>query len=236
MQWLVNLWRKLFNIKPNVVMVDAPPTVFPEPEGDIELPQMGESGIVKLGIVVGHTRKAKGARMAAPYNFSEYDWNSDLAKMMQDYAKKMYSDVKTHIIFRDLGGISGAYAEARAERCDCVIELHFNGFNGQAAGTSTLTTPAADDQEFAHIIQKAMVALYGRVGKFDRGVKSLSKADRGGGNVHSFPGGANCLIEPFFGDNPAEAKMGIEKKAALAKCLVDAVVLWAKKKDLIRAQ
>lgn len=137
-------------------------------------------------------------------------------------------------ILRDDIGIAGAYKIARESLCDCVIELHFNAFDGKAMGTSTLCTPDLSDLAFAKTVHQAMCNLFKRMGRDDRGVKAISKATRGGSNVHGFPGGVNCLVEPVFGDNLAEAKLLLANKDKYAWCLVDAVALWAKQASLIK--
>lgn len=230
-------WLKSLFIKK--IYVPTPPVKIAEPPassmGELPTPSLGARGSFKLGVVVGHEKKAPGAKMAAPYNLHEYPFNTEIARLMHEYALKRYGGmVKVDIFFRDGVGIWGAYQNAIKGLCDCVIELHFNAFNGKAFGTETMCSPDSNDVQFAHIVQKAMVQLYKREGKGDRGVLTISKSARGGGNVHSFPGGVNCLVEPFFGDNPTEAKMGMELKKEYAACLVDAAVQWARKVDLIK--
>lgn len=205
---------------------------LPPSAGD-NLPVVGETEPrMILGIIIGHDRKSQGASLAKPWGTSEYVYNSELAEMMKDYIVEAKLPIKPEIIFRDGVGIKGAYDVADKKKCDVVIELHFNGFNGKAHGTSCLTTSVQGDVDFATVIQKMMCEVFERPG-MSRGVKSLARGDRGGVNVHSFPGGVNCLVEPFFGDNPAEAKMGIERKAEYAQALVNGVVLWARKKNIL---
>lgn len=179
---------------------------------------------ISLGIVVGHTKAAQGAVMAAPYKVSEYVYNSEIAKLVQKYAP---SGMEVDILYRDKGGISGAYAEARAEKCDCVIELHFNAANGKAFGTETLVSSESVDKQFGQIIQDALEPVFGRVnnGKGDRGL--IVDPSRGGASVRAFKGAANCLTEAFFGDNPSEAKMAMERKDEYAKAIISGVLEWA---------
>lgn len=227
MSALKNWIKRVFTQPP--IVIAAPVNVLPEPPvGHSELPKHTSTGMVKLGIIVGHDKEHPGARItriAVP----EYEWNKVVASHIAALQPE-YPGVELQIIFRDGVGIAGAYAEARAKNCDCVIELHFNAADGKASGTETLCSIDGDDIDFAHVIQKAMCQFFKRVGD-SRGVKVISKADRGGVNLYSFPGGPNCLVEPFFGDS--EPEMSINP-AGYAKCLLDAVVLWAKHKDLLR--
>lgn len=211
------------------------PVRIPEVAGNEELPSVGFTGHVKLGVIVGHTMAMPGAKMPKDLGgFTEYAFNQDVAIEMKEYIKRKYPMVEMKIIFRDDIGIVGAYKVARESLCDCVIELHFNAFDGKAIGTSTLCTPDISDMAFAKTVHQAMCKLFNRMGKEDRGVKSISKATRGGGNVHGFPGGVNCLVEPVFGDSHSDAKMLLDNKNKYAWCLVDAVVLWAKQSNMIK--
>lgn len=201
------------------------------PGSDRETPAPGEGRFVKLGIIVGHTKAAPGAKLAGTSQY-EYHYNTEVAQIMAAEAKRR-GNVIPVIITRDRGGISGAYREANKQQCDVVIELHFNAFNGKADGTVTLCTPDLTDVEFAHIVQNAMCRVFGRSG-LSRGVKAIARSARGGGNVHAFPQGRNCLVEPFFGDNPREVALAQKLKVDYAHALVHAVIIWATKKDLIQ--
>lgn len=178
---------------------------------------------VKLGLVVGHTKAAPGAVMAAPYRVSEYVYNSEIAALCKARAPK---NVQVEIFTRDVGGIVGAYNKAKAAMCDCIIELHFNAANTKASGTETLVSNEGADKQFGQIVQDEIEKVFGRInnGTGDRGLKV--DPSRGGQSVNSFKGGANCLVEPFFGDNPSEAKMAMDRKHSYADSLWAAVVKW----------
>lgn len=220
------------NMFSHPVLIEAPSNMFDEPSGDgPELLSPDSKGQVKLGLIVGHMASAKGAIM---YNgMTEYEFNTEVAKKCAAYAAKNYPNMVVSIIYRDGIGINGAYLEARKQLCDAVIELHFNAFDGQTTGTETLCTADVSDVAFAHTIHKKVCGALGR--KTDsRGVKCISKSVQGGGNVHAFPGGVNCLVEPFFGDNLEDAKLGLRSQDVYVECLIDGVALWARQTDLIR--
>jgi N-acetylmuramoyl-L-alanine amidase len=230
------LLKNLFGTKEVVKEIQAPAIEFVEcATSGQELPSEDFKGHVKLGILVGHERGKPGAVMPRDAGgLTEYNYNSGVANEMKAYVKRKYPQMEVVIIMRDGIGRSGAYKKAISSLCDCVIELHFNAFNTKAYGTETLCTPDVSDVAFAKTIQHAMVALFKRQGRGDRGILPISKAARGGGNVHSFPGGVNCLVEPAFGDNLAEANMLLTMRDKYAWCLVDAVYLWAKQAGLIK--
>lgn len=200
------------------------------PESPKELLGYMDQNKLRLAIIVGHEKKSPGAKLYGT-NMYEYQFHTKTAQMMAEEAKRT-GRIEPIVIFRDGIGIEGTYKKAMAEKCDVAIELHFNAYNGEVAGTSTLCSPDNNDIEFAHIIQNAMCRVFNRNG-LSRGVRTLSRGSRGSRNVFSFPNGYNCLIEPVFGDNPKEAKMLIENQYALAVALVQAVLLWAQKKDMV---
>lgn len=179
-----------------------------------------------LVVVVGHTKADGGATFALGGN--EYKYNSAVAAEMKLYAKAKYPNFRVEVVFRDGVGISGAYAKAKTFKPDACIELHFNAANKKAVGTETLSTNESMDKMFSGVIQSAMCRVFERTGQ-SRGVKILKKGDRGAGNIYSLPGVANCLVEPFFGDTPSDAKLGQEKQSAYARALVDATVSFVSK-------
>lgn len=199
-----------------------------EPRPPRETPSPVESSIIKLAVIVGHEKKAPGARMTN--GKSEYDYNSEVATLMKLAAKAKPVVVET--IFRDRIGISGAYEKAAKLGADCVIELHFNAFNTVVHGTETLCTADARDVEFAGIVHEKVCEVFQRNG-LSRGVKKLARSARGGNNVHSFAAGVNCLVEPFFGDNREDARLASILQTAYAKALVEAVEAWGIRKELL---
>lgn len=229
LQWLANF----FNPKQPQLPAPAEDQKFKDGR---ELPAADEGRHVKLAIVVGHTKAEPGASLAAfpspnPLPKHEYSFNSEIARLIKQEAEKIKS-VDVEVFFRDGVGIQGAYKKAIAWGADACIELHFNAFNGHTKGSEVLATSDLMDVEFAHLVLGHICRVFGRDGT-SRGVKCIARTGRGGQNVHSFPAGVNCLVEPFFGDNVEEARMAWEKRFDYAKCLVEAVNLWAIKKGLI---
>lgn len=187
-----------------------------------ELPEPDEQPIGKLGVIVGHTSRAKGARFAL--GGYEYDYNSHIARLISARAAESKT-VECEVFTRNSGGISGAYQSAIQAGCDVIIELHFNAFNTKVAGTETLCTTDPKDRVFAEYVHRDICQAFGRDGD-SRGVKPLSRSSRGGRNVYSAGIIPNCLVEPFFGDNPDEAKLASMIKDSYAKAIVHAVSLY----------
>lgn len=193
-----------------------------------ELPEPDQPIYGKLGVIVGHTKRAKGARFY--HGGAEYDYNLGLAKDIKRHADRART-LDCSIFTRDSGGISGAYSAALQAGCDVIIELHFNAFNGKVKGTETLCTTDQQDRDFAGLVHKACCEAMRR-GDNSRGVKVLSRSSRGGRNVYSAGMVPNCLIEPFFGDNEDDAGTGLKYKNDLADRIVGACCEYLRARGL----
>jgi N-acetylmuramoyl-L-alanine amidase len=180
-----------------------------------------KAGAKRLAIVVGHTKQASGAWGTKPIEASEYPWNSDLANRIVGVCEA--AGLECQVFFRDQIGISGAYKEVENWKATACIELHFNASDDKARGTETLYGPTCPDSAaWAQTIQTTMVGLYGRTGKADRPLLKCPPYKRGIESVNALESIPSCLIEPFFGDNPADARLGHDYKQSLAQTLVKA--------------
>jgi len=186
---------------------------------------------VHLGVIVGHTKKQGGAVLLNG-SMNEYQYNKKVLDAMVKNKDIFFPRLELTPIFRDDIGIAGAYDRARGLGCDCVVELHFNASNGRSSGSLTLCTSSSDDIEFAHEVHNHICTVFGRIGS-SRGVAVIGRSVRGAANIYAFPEGANCLVEPFFGDSPEDGELGIKKIDEYATAILQAVNNWAKKRDLI---
>lgn len=224
---MFNWLKKL--VKPEVVYIPAPAqTEIPsEP-----LPKLHERKI-HLGIVVGHDKKDGGATMHGS-GMSEYEYGKKVLESCLKQAKD-FPGLEVTGIFRDGHGIRGAYNEAVAKKCDAVVELHFNASQGSATGSLTLCTPDVNDVDFAHEVHNNICKAFNRIGQ-SRGVMVIGKTTRGSACVYAFKDGVNCLVEPFFGDNKAEAELGIKVLDTYARSILQGTFNWGVKSDLISAR
>jgi len=174
----------------------------------------------RLAVVVGHTKRSPGAKGVKPISIHEYFWNRQLAKHIQLIAGS--EGVDCRIFFRDGIGILGAYKNVATWLPNSCIELHFNAYNGRVKGTETLYGLYDKSKIWASTVQDAMVALYGRTGNYDRGIKLRKIGERGGENVNQLDNIPSCLIEPYFGDEPSEAKLAEDYLINLASAIVAA--------------
>lgn len=171
-----------------------------------------------FAIVVGHTNNRVGAYGTSPISQHEYHWNKHLAQMI--VAECTNIGVESRVFYRDGIGISGAYKQVSAWGAQCVTELHFNAFNGSARGTETLYDGDINkgSKAWADKLQTNMLAALGTI---NRGLKERDPGDRGYKSLSSL-NIPSSLIEPFFGDNALDAKIGNDNKLALAKSIADA--------------
>lgn len=150
---------------------------------------------LRVALVVGHSDDEQGAKNV--FGVSEYDyWNEFTFDMSDSFSNKKVEYKKFIRPFKGSKGIEKAYKNADKWGADAIIEFHFNSYNGVANGCETLCSHDRNDIEFASTIQRYMVEALGNI---DRGVKKKTKRERGGRSTSGFVG-ANCLIEPFFGD------------------------------------
>ncbi len=177
---------------------------------------------MKLALVVGHTIEAPGAKAVVPLNQHEYYFNKAVAEKAALYAKTQ--GVECRIFLRDAGGLKGAYLQLNRWKPHASVELHFNAANQKATGTCTLYGKSNPrNPALASALQKAIVTLFQRDKKGDRGTKLLTAVDRGYANVHY----AECpsvLIEPFFGDVKSDAILGLEKQDELAVIIIQCLI------------
>ena len=173
---------------------------------------------MKLAIIVGHNSKAQGA-VRVTDGVTEYSWNSALAELIEDQG----DDVKT--FFRSpneryySAEIDRVYAEVDQWGATASVELHFNAAgDDRVAGCETLSSGSSGSTALCEALQARMVAV---MGERNRGIKVVSKSERGGRSLWAGKAPA-ALIEPFFGSNPESCDLADVKARELAKAIYDA--------------
>ncbi|MGK0388832.1 MAG: N-acetylmuramoyl-L-alanine amidase [Maribacter sp.] len=178
----------------------------------------------KIAIIIGHNKKGQGAKAIDPIGRTEFDFNSELAKLMEKRSKQY--NVITKSFFREQDNsddkrkrygkeIRKAYKKVNEWNPDYSIELHFNAAGKAITGTEVLTSGTKESIKYANLTQKEMVKLFKRKGN-SRGVKTLKIGDRGYYSL--FKGNAPAIIvEPFFGSSKSDCelmkKLGLKKLA-----------------------
>ena len=186
----------------------------------------------KLAVIVGHSQKQPGSRAGRPIDKMEYDWNLDFAMDLYIEAKSQGLDCQ---VYKRDGLSIQKVGELVSDWCKpdgVAIELHCNSFDGKITGTETLYDDVpATSKEFAELVHKKIVGVFGTYHRMDRGIKHRSTKDldasndRGAINLESVKV-TSCLVEPVFWDNPREAKLLADKRGEYLRALVSAVANW----------
>lgn len=179
---------------------------------------------MKLALIVGHTKRAPGAKAVEPISTYEYFFNGGVA--VEACKRAEAQKMSCRIFFKD--GLTDEQVAAAVhrwtsdEKRSVCIELHFNAANGKARGTETLyDADPTTSKTFAEVVQKHVTKALSRTGSGDRGLKLIGPGDRGHRNLRTVKI-ASCLIEPAFGDTPLDAKLLFENQERYAQSLVDA--------------
>ena len=173
--------------------------------------------IKKLAVIVGHTEKDGGAVMNHPSKMCEYDFNTRVAKIMEQI-QGAYA-ITTKIIYRDHIGLRGAYEQAVFFAADAIMELHFNSsVSEKASGALVLVSAEHKNHPLAVCVQSQILGLFGGN---DRGLQVPFPTDRGWGNVNR--GIPYFLLEPFFGSNKEQCEFALMNVVKYAAVLFDAV-------------
>lgn len=183
----------------------------------------------KLGIIIGHTQSAGGARgIGVP---QEYTYNKSVAADMLAYALETFEysgePIETKLFFRNQGGVEGAYGRVNAwmgadAAAGLTAELHYNSFSSaSASGTETLTSGTPNSRRFANLVQNRMCRLLGRTGN-SRGLKTRNRTRPGRGWLSLVTGIPPAILtEPAFGSNPSDALLLKNKQFEIGRSIVD---------------
>lgn len=168
---------------------------------------------MRVGVVVGHSVKDPGAVNANGH--TEFEFNSELAYMVS--VELLKRGIDPVIIWRDRA-YSVMPEKVNSFDVDFSIELHCNAFNTKASGSETLFfTGSANGCRLATSIQEEVVEVLGLP---DRGVKGVTKNDRGGLMLIKTVK-PHVILEPLFIDNPDDLASGERLKTLLAAAIAE---------------
>ena len=185
------------------VIISGSNTSSPEPTPPVLIPEI--VGTNKVALVVGHNTKSTGACAKAPINKCEFAYNNEIVDAMikstpSGIAYKKFNRVAGSSYSREIDKV---YAEVNAWNPVFVVELHFNGSNGQVNYTTMLhSVSSASSKKCAQIFQDVFVK---ELGFKDSGLMPVSKTGRGGRSLYA-ANAPSVLTEPFFGDNESAVK------------------------------
>ncbi len=182
----------------------------------------------KLALVVGHNSRRKGAKsVKGEY---EYDFWNGIAKEMKTLAKEYDLDVK---VFNRID--CGSYSKeienvyklvdnwiGQIPSAGVVCELHFNSnASDKPNGCEMLCSGSSKGIALANALQMECVRVFGFK---NRGVKTLSKGDRGYKSVvaSKFP---TIITETHFGSSPDDWQKvhDDDSRTLLSKTLLNGV-------------
>ncbi len=160
---------------------------------------------MKVALVVGHTRKSKGA-LNKLVDLREFDFYSEVVKEFENYSNYeiFYHNEK---ISGYTSRIKATAKELNKQAFDVVIALHFNSFTKESAnGCTTLYYGNSKRSEnYAHRFSNVVSRLTGIKQRSNGAHALLNTNDRGFAMVY-YPKAPTILIEPFFGSNIEDCK------------------------------
>ena len=165
---------------------------------------------IKVALVIGHGSNDPGAVNIDPSNglkTREYDYNLNIVTKLVAILKN--SELVEPILVKRDVTYAQLPAKINALNPKLIVEFHCNAAdNKTAGGTETLYSGSAKNKPIAAMLQNAMLNSFGLR---DRGLKGLSKDDRGAHLI--FSTNAPCfIVEPFFISNEAEETRGVANR------------------------
>lgn len=177
---------------------------------------------MRLALIPGHTPKAFGSYGMAPIEMGEHQFCVNLCGVAYRFARecgiecKIFTRTDNQTIYQIYDEVN-AWATGNS----VAVEVHFNAsVEHKAQGTETLFFDESCI-EFSRKIHDGICDVLGRKGKQNRGLKKLVPGDRGAANLKAMKV-TGCLIEPFFGDQQADANLGFMKSWDIAQAIAKA--------------
>lgn len=172
----------------------------------------------KIALVVGHRSRSQGAYGNA--GKSEWMYYNELSREIMDLEKVPGIELKVFYRKEQGSGYSqrmvNLHQDIDSWGADISISMHFNASSHVSANGHEVLYYEKSHKSGRYA--KIMNDLYSKyLDNRDRGVKSKSKKDRGGGFLYR--GMSNCiLIEPFFASNQDQYMPGKEERKNLLTC------------------
>jgi len=163
----------------------------------------------KIAVIIGHNPIHQGAEAIAPIGKSEFDFNSELANLIEQESINFPFEIE--LFYRKFKNsytkeIKEVYKLVDLSKCDYSMELHFNSAVFTVSGSEVLSSGSKKSKHFARLIQKEQVKLFDRTKKENRGVKIRKKGSRGYLSLISGKAAA-IIVEPFFGSNRKDCNL-----------------------------
>jgi len=167
----------------------------------------------RIALIVGHNAIVKGA-YSEIMSKSEYDFNLNIAKQVKNFPPL---NSKIEVFSRTTNTSRKFIRDVVMDRhanhpFDAIIEMHFNSFGSSAAQGCEVLISNISSQRNKDLGQAFYRALVETMGTRGRGLKPISKGDRGFSNIDDFRAsygfeGPVLLAEPFFASNPSDCSL-----------------------------
>lgn len=170
----------------------------------------------RIAVIVGHNAIVKGA-YSDVLGVHEYDFNLSIAENL-----KAFSPFNVNIeVFNRSSNVSrrsireGVMREHSINPFDAIIEMHFNSFGSEnAKGGECLISKVSSrrNKELGKVFYDKLIDV---METKPRGLKEISKGDRGFSNIDDFRSsfgfeGPVLIAEPFFGSNSSDCESANE--------------------------
>jgi len=152
----------------------------------------------KLALCVGHNEKAKGALGNA--GMYEWDFNTQFVGDLKDLLESIYPVLEVEIFFREpiksyTRQMLILNEQLEAFGSDLSIEFHFNASSSPASGHEVLyCKKSPKGRKYAKLLNSSFNKF---LPNKDRGIKGVTKGDRGGKFV-CLGREPRLITEPFF--------------------------------------
>ena len=159
----------------------------------------------RVALVIGHNSRSKGAYVKGRFNQFEYDFNGELASLIQSRAwaglelktfRRVYSGSYT-------SEIATVYNKVNAWNPDFILELHFNSYKGGDYSFMLYHHASAKSKAIAQTVNDVFCAATG----FKSNQKNAGRKSGQRGYVSLAKSKAPCVLtEPFFENNPTHLR------------------------------
>jgi N-acetylmuramoyl-L-alanine amidase len=169
---------------------------------------------LKIGLVVGHNAKSKGA-VSKWLNTNEFDFYSEVARLVK---KKLNVEIFTREYMNSYSKeMTKVVEQVNKGKFDLVIELHFNSFNGEASGCECLHWHTSRKGKVYSDKFNLLMKSKGVETRKNILVKDLSINGAYGVMKSNCP---YILVEPFFADNKKDTDI-VKSAENMANIIVE---------------
>lgn len=158
-------------------------------------------------LVVGHRGSAKGAKNTNIKHLNEFDINK---KMAMSISKTLFDHGQPNFVVMN-GSVSGKIREINNTSIESVlgftpsktiqVSLHFNAFKGYTSNSSGCEVLISEDKDNSARLAALLMNEFSQIGNIYRGIKIISKGDRGHGILTKTKADFSVLCEPLFIDS-----------------------------------